>query len=133
MPWIDAFANAAMILSGMGPLAPLRTWGGKLFAGLYGLYSGLLLIAVAGLILAPIIHRVLHRFHLEAGRKDCAGIGNVRQWLMSPFSCPTHSQLFRARGDGGKISPHKPEAERGSAYRSRIDVGPPSTGEGQAE
>ena len=69
MAWIDAFVNAAMILSGMGPLAPLQTWGGKLFAGLYALYSGLLLIAVAGIILAPVVHRVLHRFHLEAGRE----------------------------------------------------------------
>ena len=65
MPWIDAFANASMILSGMGPLGTLQTFGGKLFAGLYALYSGLLLIFVAGLLFAPIVHRVLHRFHLE--------------------------------------------------------------------
>jgi hypothetical protein len=68
MEWIDAFANAAMILSGMGPLAPLQTWGGKLFAGLYALYSGLALILATGLIFAPVVHRVLHRFHLEADR-----------------------------------------------------------------
>ncbi len=67
MPWIDAFANAAMILSGMGPLAPLNTWGGKLFAGLYALYSGLAVIVAAGLILAPVVHRVLHRFHVKSG------------------------------------------------------------------
>ena len=66
MPWIDAFANAAMILSGMGPLSPLQTWGGKLFAGLYALYSGLVLIVAAGIILAPVVHRALHRFHLES-------------------------------------------------------------------
>jgi hypothetical protein len=65
MEWIDAFANASMILSGMGPLGPLQTWGGKLFAGLYALYSGLVLILVTGLILAPFVHRVLHQFHLE--------------------------------------------------------------------
>jgi hypothetical protein len=65
MPWIDAFANAAMILSGMGPLAPLETWGGKLFAGLYALYSGLALILATGIILAPVMRYVLHRFHLE--------------------------------------------------------------------
>jgi hypothetical protein len=70
MEWIDAFANAAMILSGMGPLAPLHTWGGKLFAGLYALYSGLTLILAFGLIFAPVVHRVLHRFHLEADEKD---------------------------------------------------------------
>lgn len=69
MEWIDAFANAAMILSGMGPLGPLQTWGGKLFAGLYALYSGLVLILIAGLIFAPIVHRLLHRFHLEEGKE----------------------------------------------------------------
>jgi hypothetical protein len=61
MPWIDAFLNASMILSGMGPLGELKTWGGKCFAGWYALYSGLALILVSGLILAPI----LHRFHLD--------------------------------------------------------------------
>jgi hypothetical protein len=66
MEWIDAFANASMILSGMGPLSPLATWGGKLFAGLYALFSGLILIAATALILAPVVHRLLHRFHMEA-------------------------------------------------------------------
>lgn len=64
MSWIDAFANASMILSGMGPLAPLETWGGKLFAGIYALYSGLALILATGLIFAPVVHRLLHRFHV---------------------------------------------------------------------
>lgn len=65
MPWIDAFINASMILSGMGPMGPLQTWGGKCFAGWYALYSGLALILVSGLILAPLLHRVMHRFHLD--------------------------------------------------------------------
>ena len=65
MGWIDAFANAAMILSGMGPLEPLKTMGGKLFAGLYALYSGLVLVLASGIVLAPIVHRMFHRFHLE--------------------------------------------------------------------
>ena len=65
MEWIDAFANAAMILSGMGPLGPLQTWGGKLFAGLYALYSGLVLIVAAGIVFAPVVHRLLHRFHVD--------------------------------------------------------------------
>jgi len=65
MEWIDAFANAAMILSGMGPLGPLQTWGGKLFAGLYALYSGLVVILATGLLFAPLLHRLLHKFHLE--------------------------------------------------------------------
>lgn len=65
MPWIDAFANASMILSGMGPLTPLVTWGGKFFAGLYALFSGLMLILATGILFAPVVHRLLHRFHLE--------------------------------------------------------------------
>ncbi len=64
---VDAFANAAMILSGMGPLEPLRTPGGKLFAGAYALYSGLVLVMAAGVVLAPVAHRMFHRFHLEDG------------------------------------------------------------------
>ncbi len=62
---IDAFANSAMILSGMGPLNPLKTDGGKLFAGAYAIFCGLLIFGVAGLVLAPVFHRVLHRFHVE--------------------------------------------------------------------
>lgn len=65
MPWIDAFANASMILSGMGPLAPLHTSAGKVFAGLYALYSGLALVIAFGVFLGPIVHRVLHKFHLD--------------------------------------------------------------------
>jgi Co/Zn/Cd efflux system component len=63
--WIDAFANAAMILSGMGPLAIPMTTGGKLFAGSYALFSGLFLIFMAGLILAPAVHRLLHSLHID--------------------------------------------------------------------
>ena len=62
---VDAFANAAMILSGMGPLTPLLTTGGKIFAGLYAITCGLLIFGVAGLILAPVFHRVLHTFHVK--------------------------------------------------------------------
>ena len=62
---IDSFANAAMILSGMGPLNQLSTDSGKLFAGIYALFSGLTFITVAGVVLSPIIHRIFHRFHLE--------------------------------------------------------------------
>lgn len=70
MAWIDAFLNASMILSGMGPLTTMHTWGGKLFAGIYALYSGLALIMAFGLIFAPVLHRVLHRFHLETERRE---------------------------------------------------------------
>jgi hypothetical protein len=72
MEWIDAFANAAMILSGMGPLTPLETSGGKLFAGFYALYSGLALILATGILFAPVVHRLLHRFHLEEKGKEIA-------------------------------------------------------------
>ena len=65
MSWLDAFVNAAMILSGMGPVGTLQTEAGKLFAGCYALYSGLALVAIVGIIFAPIIHRFLHKFHLE--------------------------------------------------------------------
>jgi hypothetical protein len=61
---LDAFLNAAMILSGMGPLHNPRTDAGKLFAGIYALYSGFAVLVIAGVTFAPAIHRVLHRFHL---------------------------------------------------------------------
>jgi len=64
MAWIDAFANASMILSGMGPLGALQTTAGKLFAGCYALFSGLAFITLAGVVLAPFVHRAFHRFHL---------------------------------------------------------------------
>ena len=70
MTWTDAFVNASMILSGMGPVTELQTSGAKLFAGCYALYSGLVLILATGIILAPFIHFVLHRFHLESKRRE---------------------------------------------------------------
>jgi len=69
MDWLDAFLNAAMILGGMGPVEALHTSGGKIFAGIYALYSGIVVIFVAGLLFAPFAHRLLHRFHLETGRQ----------------------------------------------------------------
>ncbi len=68
--WVDAFENAAMILSGMGPVATLQTDAGKIFAGCYALFSGLMFITVTGVILAPVAHRALHKFHLESGKKN---------------------------------------------------------------
>jgi len=65
MGWLDAFLNASMILSGMGPADTLKTSGGKLFAGCYAIYSGLMVIFVTGIVLAPLAHRVLHRFHVD--------------------------------------------------------------------
>ncbi len=68
--WLDAFLNAAMILSGMGPVAPVTTAGGKLFAGCYALFSGVAFLTTVGILLAPVVHRALHRFHLEDRHLD---------------------------------------------------------------
>lgn len=65
LPWRDAFLNAAMLMGGMGPVNAPQTDGGKLFAGLYALYAGLVFLVVAGLLLVPMVHRVLHKFHWE--------------------------------------------------------------------
>ena len=65
LSWIDAFLNSAMLLGGMGPVNPLATSSGKIFAGLYSLYCGLVVIFVAGVLLAPLLHRLLHKFHLQ--------------------------------------------------------------------
>ena len=70
LPWMDAFLNAAMLLGGMGPVDMPQTEAGKLFAGLYALYAGLVLIVVAALLISPVIHRVLHRFHWEQASRD---------------------------------------------------------------
>ena len=64
LSWIDSLLNASMILGGMGPVAPLQTTAGKLFASLYALYSGVILLASVGILVTPIFHRFLHRFHL---------------------------------------------------------------------
>jgi hypothetical protein len=68
LPWRDAFLNAAMLLGGMGPVDAPRTNGGKVFAGLYALYAGLVFLVVAGLVIAPVVHRVMHKFHWEQDR-----------------------------------------------------------------
>jgi hypothetical protein len=63
--WADSFLNAAMLLGGMGPLDPITTTSGKWLAGAYALFAGLVFLVIAGTMLAPVIHHVLHRFHLE--------------------------------------------------------------------
>jgi hypothetical protein len=68
LSWLDAFVNAAMLLGGEGPIDPPRSAGGKLFEGLYALYCGLAVITIAGVMFAPVIHRALHKFHLERER-----------------------------------------------------------------
>ena len=70
MSWIDAFVNAAMILGGMGPIGELHTGAGKLFAGVYALYCGLIVVISMGILIAPVFHRFLHLFHLEAASEQ---------------------------------------------------------------
>jgi TRAP-type C4-dicarboxylate transport system permease small subunit len=65
LEWIDAFHNSAMILTGMGPIAPMTTTGAKIFASLYALFSGIAFLGMVTVLLAPIAHRVLHKFHIE--------------------------------------------------------------------
>jgi hypothetical protein len=65
--WLDSYLNAAMILSGMGPVDDPKSEIGKFFAGSYALYSGFIILLSAGIVFAPIFHRFLHRFHLEDG------------------------------------------------------------------
>ena len=67
--WTDSFLNASMILGGMGPVNPVVTETGKIFAGLYALYSGLAFLVLAGLLFAPVAHRVLHSFHFESDQE----------------------------------------------------------------
>jgi hypothetical protein len=66
MNWIDSFLNASMILGGMGPVDVLHTQAGKLFAGVYALFSGLMFLVAAGLFFSPLVHRLLHKFHFDA-------------------------------------------------------------------
>lgn len=70
MSWIDAMLNAAMILGGMGPVDVLHTDGGKLFAALYAMFSGVIFLVSIGVLSAPIFHRVLHQFHMDADEDD---------------------------------------------------------------
>jgi len=69
LPWRDAFLNSAMLMGGMGPVDAPLTDGGKLFAGIYALYAGLVFIVTASLLFAPIVHRVMHKFHWEQAAK----------------------------------------------------------------
>lgn len=65
LPWLDSLLNASMILGGMGPVDAVRTVAGKWFASFYALFSGMVLLVAVGVLIAPVFHRFLHRFHLE--------------------------------------------------------------------
>jgi hypothetical protein len=70
LAWVDAVLNASMIMGGMGPVDALTSTGSKLFASAYALYSGLVLLISVGILMAPVVHRVLHRFHLASDLKS---------------------------------------------------------------
>lgn len=65
LPWIDSLLNASMLLGGMGPVDQIKTVSGKLFCSFYALFSGLVFVASFGIIVAPVIHRILHAFHAD--------------------------------------------------------------------
>lgn len=69
LPWRDAFLNTAMLLGGMGPIDAPKTHGGKLFAGFFALYAGFVVLLVAGVMMAPVVHRLMHQFHWEEDDK----------------------------------------------------------------
>jgi len=70
MHWLDALLNASMILGGMGPVDALHTAGGKLFASIYAIYCGAVLLIAIGIIMAPAAHRLLHIFHLDSDSEN---------------------------------------------------------------
>jgi hypothetical protein len=70
LTWIDALLNASMILGGMGPVNPLVTVPGKLFASFYAIFSGVIFLVGAGVIITPIAHRILHQLHLDEEEKS---------------------------------------------------------------
>ena len=68
--WIDSLLNASMILTGMGPVDELHTDGAKIFASLYAIFSGVAFLTIVAVLMAPLVHRFLHRFHLELADQD---------------------------------------------------------------
>ena len=72
LEWRDAFLNAAMLLGGMGPVESPQTAGGKLFAAFYALYAGIVFLVVVAILIAPVVHRLLHRFHWEGDEEKAS-------------------------------------------------------------
>lgn len=70
LSWIDSLLNASMLLGGMGPVDPLKTTAGKVFASFFALFSGMVLLVAVGVLITPLFHRVLHQFHLESPDDD---------------------------------------------------------------
>lgn len=72
LPWLDALLNAAMILTGMGPVNPMVTPAAKLFATGYALFSGVVFLSAIGIVLSPVFHRIMHKFHVDESTKEDA-------------------------------------------------------------
>jgi hypothetical protein len=70
LPWVDALLNAAMILTGMGPVDRMETTSGKLFATFYALYSGITFLTMMAVLLAPVVHRLMHKLHADVEEED---------------------------------------------------------------
>ena len=70
LSWLDSFVNASMILTGMGPVDHMETAAAKIFSGVYALFSGVVFLSAAAVILTPVLHRFLHRFHIEIDDND---------------------------------------------------------------
>jgi hypothetical protein len=70
LPWIDAVLNATMILTGMGPVAVMQTPSAKLFASAYALFSGVVFLSSIAVVLSPVFHRILHKFHIDDSEYD---------------------------------------------------------------
>jgi hypothetical protein len=75
MSWIDSFLNASMLLGGMGPVGEIETDAGKLFASFYALHAGLVFLVAGGIVLAPSLHRILHKLHLEEADDEPPDVG----------------------------------------------------------
>jgi hypothetical protein len=73
LPWIDSLLNASMILAGMGPVDQIHSTAAKLFASFYALYSGIAFLTMLAILVAPLLHRFLHRFHLEVAEDEKTG------------------------------------------------------------
>lgn len=86
LPWIDAFVNASMILGGMGPVDPMTNDAAKFFAGVYALYSGVVFLISVGVVFAPVLHRILHKLHLQAEPDADAGTGDTSGSAKKPTS-----------------------------------------------
>jgi hypothetical protein len=70
LTWLDSLLNASMILGGMGPVDQIQTSGGKIFASFYALFSGIVFLVTAAILIAPVVHRFLHRLHLDGKRSE---------------------------------------------------------------